>query len=297
MASKYARASGSSKPDSRDMPSGPLPAEVQPAATGPVLITEQAVGIQVVGDALSQFGHDSRVDLARLLDQCALGRSRVGGGDTAGQHVDRSAYRSDVVVPDSAGLNGVRQRRQLRWQRRAGQRPARPNPNRELEPSGDFVGWDAQSLPQHRSHLRYGPGFIRRVGDLRKDAVHETSVGALLRLQPFRDVNAKPVAHQIRWCIAQQVVGSVNRIESGVDPIPCLLGADRWTHTSTLRISPTILTLTDGAKPDLWINRRLWISQRQQVRRDRDKSALRARLHPRRSGFRHRFIPGEGAGE
>ena len=161
---------------------GSLLAEVQPAATGPVLIAEQAVGIEVVGDALTQFGHDSRVDLAGLLDQCALGRSRVGRGDAAGQHVDRSAYRSDVVVPDSAGLHGVRQRRQLRWQRRAGQRPTRPNPNRELESSGDFVGWDAQALPQHRAHLRYGPDFIRRVGDLGENAVHETSVGAVLRL-------------------------------------------------------------------------------------------------------------------
>ena len=84
------------------------------------------------------------------------------------------------------------------------------------------LGGDAQSLPQHRSHLRYGPGFIRRVGDLRKDAVHQAPVGALLGLQPFRDVNAKPVAHQIRWRIAQQVVGSVDRIESGIDPFSCL---------------------------------------------------------------------------
>jgi hypothetical protein len=29
-------------------------------------------------------------------------------------------------------------------------------------------------------------------------------------------------------------VGGVNRIESGVDPFPCLLGADCWTHTSTV---------------------------------------------------------------
>ena len=79
---------------------GPLLAEVQPAATGPVLIAEQAVGIEVVGDALSQLRDDSRIDLGRVLDQRALGGSRVGGGDTAGQHVDGSAYRADVVVAD-----------------------------------------------------------------------------------------------------------------------------------------------------------------------------------------------------
>jgi hypothetical protein len=50
-------------------------------------------------------------------------------------------------------------------------------------------------------------------------------------------------------------VGSVDRIESGVDPFPCLLGADHWTHTSKLRISPTIPPSAHDTKPGLWINR------------------------------------------
>ena len=81
----------------------------------PAAVLDAVEALQVVGDALSQFGHDSRVDLACLLGQCALGRSRVGGGDTAGQHVDRSAYRSDVFVADSAGLDGRCQVRQFGW--------------------------------------------------------------------------------------------------------------------------------------------------------------------------------------
>ena len=206
---------------------GPLLAEVQAAATGPVLIAEQAVRIEIVGDALTQLRDDSRIDCGRVLDQGALGGGRVGGRDARGQQVDGSAYRADMVVADRAGLNGVRQRRQLRRKRRAGQRPARADPNRELEPSADFVGRDAQSLPQHRSHLRYRPGVIRRVGDLGENAVHQAAVGALLGLQPFRDVNAKPVAHQIRRRIAQHVVGGVDRIESGSDPFSCFVGADR----------------------------------------------------------------------
>jgi hypothetical protein len=139
-----------------------------------------------------------------------------------------------VVIPDSAGLNSVRQRRQLGRQRRAGQRPARPDPTRELEPSGDFAGWDTQSIPQRRSHVRDGPGVVRRVSDLGEYPVHQAPVSALLRLQSICDINAKPVAHQIRWRIAQQVVGGVDRIESGADPSPCLLGADPCSHTSTV---------------------------------------------------------------
>ena len=57
----------------------PLLSEVQPASTGPVLIAEQPVGIEVVGDALTQLHDDSRIDFGRMLDQRALGRCRVGG--------------------------------------------------------------------------------------------------------------------------------------------------------------------------------------------------------------------------
>ncbi len=177
--------------------------------------------------------------------------------------------------PISAGLNGFRQRRQLRRKRRAGQRTARPDPNRELEPSADFVGRDAQSLPQHRSHLRYRPGLIRRVGDLGENAVHQAAVGALLGLQSRCGINAKPVAHQIRRRIAHHVVGGVDRIESGSDPFSCFVGADRWTHTSKLRISPTILASADGAKPNLWIKSQLWISSQSQIFFDQQRVARR----------------------
>ena len=133
---------GSSNPDSRDMPSGPCCAEVQPAATGPVLIAEQAVGIEVVGDALSQFRPRSPastllacVTSVRSAAVVSVGETQPGSTSIA-RHIARM-----WSSPTAPACNGVRQRRQLRWQRRAGQRPARPNPNRELEPSGDFVGW------------------------------------------------------------------------------------------------------------------------------------------------------------
>ena len=58
---------------------GPLLAEVQASAAGPVLIAEQPVGIEVVGDALTQLHDDSRIDFGCLRDQRALGRCRVGG--------------------------------------------------------------------------------------------------------------------------------------------------------------------------------------------------------------------------
>ena len=58
---------------------GPLPAKMPPAAAGPVVVAEQAVGVEVVGDALTQCGHDPCVDPGCVLDQLALGGRRVGG--------------------------------------------------------------------------------------------------------------------------------------------------------------------------------------------------------------------------
>src|SRR6202042_912359 len=58
----------------------PLLSEVQPAPAGPVLVTEQPVGIEVVGDALTQLHDDSRIDFGRILDQWALRARPIGGG-------------------------------------------------------------------------------------------------------------------------------------------------------------------------------------------------------------------------
>ncbi len=84
---------------------------MQATATGPVLVAEQAVGIEVVGDALTQLDHDSRVDFASRAGPACARRAAASAGETqAGQHVDRSADRSDVVVADSTGRDGGRQR-------------------------------------------------------------------------------------------------------------------------------------------------------------------------------------------
>ena len=54
-------------------PVRPLGAEVQSAPAGTVLVAEQAVGIEVVGYALTKFRDDPGVDTGCVLDQCALG--------------------------------------------------------------------------------------------------------------------------------------------------------------------------------------------------------------------------------
>jgi hypothetical protein len=70
-------------------------------------------------------------------------------------------------------------------------------------------------------------------------------------------------------------VGGVDRIESGSDPFSCFVGADRWTHISNLRISPTILASADGAMPNLWIKSQLWITSQSQIFFDQQRVARR----------------------
>ncbi len=60
-------------------PVWPLRAEAQAASPGVILVAEQSVGIEVVGNSLTEFHHDAGVDLRRMLDQCALGGFDVGG--------------------------------------------------------------------------------------------------------------------------------------------------------------------------------------------------------------------------
>ena len=49
-------------------------------------------------------------------------------------------------------------------------------------------------------------------------------VDPVLCLQPLGDIDPKVVAH-IRRRVTQHLMGSVDRIESGADPLPCRLGA------------------------------------------------------------------------
>ena len=117
---------------------------MQPAATGPVLVAEQSIGVEVVGDPLTQFDHDAGIDGAGVLDQRALSRRHVGGRNAGRQHIYRPAYRLDVVVTDGAGRHCSGQLGQFRRHRRPGQRPARPDPGGQFEPAGDLLRSDAQ---------------------------------------------------------------------------------------------------------------------------------------------------------
>ena len=199
---------------------------MQAAAPGAVLVAEKAIGVEVVGDALTQFDHDAGIDGAGVIDQRALSRRYVGGRNAGRQHIHRPAYRLDVVVTDGAGRHRGGQLGQLRCHRRPGQRPARSDPDGQFEPAGDLLRSDAQPLPQRRSRHREGPYFVRWVGDLAEEPVHQPAVGALLGLQPLSHIDAERVAHQTRRRLPHYVVGSINRIQSSQDLFPCLLGAD-----------------------------------------------------------------------
>ena len=218
---------------------GSLPAEVQPAATGPVLIAEQAVGIEVVGDALSQFGDDSRIDFGRVLDQGAFRGGRVGGGDTAGQQVDGSAYRADVVVADRAGLNGFA--------------PASATPVAAAGRSATGAG-RIRTASLNRRVISLGVMRSRCHNIDRICAMDPVSSGGSAISAKMRYIRPRLARSwvsnraaastrnllptKIRRRIAHHVVGGVDRIESGSDPFPCFVGADRWTHISNATNQP-----------------------------------------------------------
>src|ERR1700747_3344502 len=78
---------------------------MQPTTARPVLVAEQAVGIEVVGDPLAQLDHDTGVEFGRVPHQRALGFCHLGGRDAGRQHVDRLAYGADVILTERARLH------------------------------------------------------------------------------------------------------------------------------------------------------------------------------------------------
>jgi hypothetical protein len=213
---------------------GPLRAQMQPAATRPVVVVEEAVGVEVVGDPLAQLDDDARIEFARMPDQGALGFSHVGGRHARGQDVEGSAYGADVVLADRAGCHRGRQPGQLRRHRRTSQRAPRPDTGRQLEPADDLFGGDAQQRAQPCSHRRDGLAAVGRFGDLSEEPIHQPAVGAVLRLQPLGDVHAEIVANHVGAGVAQHGVPSIDGVESGTDPLPRLFGTRARTHAPTL---------------------------------------------------------------
>lgn len=86
---------------------------MQTAAAGPVDVAEKTVGIEVVGNPLTQFGDDGGVQFDRMPHQPALGVGRLRAGDGGGQHIQRGTHGADVVLTDRARCHGRRQRGDL----------------------------------------------------------------------------------------------------------------------------------------------------------------------------------------
>ena len=158
-----------------------------------------------------------------------------------------------MVLADSAGLDRGGQLRQLRGHggpvndRRGRIRAA--SLNRRVISFGVM-----RSRAHSAARTAVRPRPVGRVGDFPEKSIHQPAVGPVLGLQPLSDIDAKLVAHQIRRRIAQQVVGGVDRIESGDDPFPCLLGR-KETTSKGMNKSANRVRECDY----LWMNRQLWI--------------------------------------
>lgn len=77
---------------------GPLRAQVQPPAPGAILVVEEAVRIEMVGNPPAEPGHDAGVEFGRVPHQGDLGVRRVRERHAGGQNIHRRAYRPDVVL-------------------------------------------------------------------------------------------------------------------------------------------------------------------------------------------------------
>jgi hypothetical protein len=115
----------------------------------------------------------------------------------------------------------------------AGETP-RPDPGRELETADHLSGCDAQPRAQHPSDRRYALAAVGRVGDLGEKPIHQPTIGAVLRLQPLRDINAEIVANHVRAGVAQHGVRGIDSVKSSTDPLPSFLGTRAATHPPTL---------------------------------------------------------------
>ena len=125
-------------------------------------------------------------------------------GDTqAGQHVDRSADRSDVVFADRSRFHGGGQLGQFRREGWSGERPARPNPNGEFEPASDLVRGDPQARPQRGSHQSYRTR-LRLVGR-RSRRRSDTSGPRLTR----------------SWSSSRSAISTRTLLPSKSDGVPC----------------------------------------------------------------------------
>ena len=180
---------------------GTLRCQVQPAAAGAVVLVEQAVGVEVIGDPPPDHGDELGVLTSGVAHQDSFGLLALGIRNQRGQYIESVADRSDVVVADLAVLDGGGQVRQLRRQCGSGKGAARADAGGDADPAPHLTGCDAQPLPQQLAH--HGAcgqvgivGSVERFDDLAEEPVHQPTVDPVLDLQPFSHLNPERVAHR-----------------------------------------------------------------------------------------------------
>ena len=198
---------------------------MQPAAAGAVVVVEQAVGVEVIGDAPPDHGDELGVLASGVAHQDSFGLLALGVGHHGGQHIERMADRSDVVIADVAVLDGGGQVRQFGRQDGSGQTAARPNAGGDAHPAADLTGGDPQPLPQQLAHHGAGGqvgivGSVERFGDLAEEPVHQSPVDPVLSFQPFGHLDPERVAHDVGADRSQPGVSGVDGVQRRADLVP-----------------------------------------------------------------------------
>ena len=85
---------------------GALPGKIQSTAATTVVLVEQAVGVEVVGDAPADVCDEIGVLTLRVAHQDSFGYLLLVLRYGRGQHVECFADSGDVIVADLAGLDG-----------------------------------------------------------------------------------------------------------------------------------------------------------------------------------------------
>ena len=169
---------------------GALGAQVQTAAAGAVVLVEQPVGVEVIGDSAPDHGDERGVLTNRVAHQDSFGLIPLVAGHRRGQHIERVADRADVLLADVTVLHGGGEVGQLGRQRGSGQRTARADSRSDAQPAPHFAGVIrsrchsslAITVPAGRSG---SSGPSGRFDEFAEEPVHQPAVDPVLSFQPL----------------------------------------------------------------------------------------------------------------
>lgn len=139
-----------------------------------------------------------------------------------------------MILADRAVLDGLSHQRQLGRCRRAAELTPRPDPRSKPHAAFDLPGRDAQSRPQPVQHRGHEPDLIGRIRKLTEHPKHQATVGALLSLQPLRQLHPKRIADPVRGQCPHFVVSGVNLIQQLTNPLTSCVSGNEVIHTARI---------------------------------------------------------------